>query len=417
MKKYLDLSFILLILLIGGLVDIPTRYHIGQNSVSALLTILYGIFIWALWVLNPVISQNTFKIIWPFVAFLLWGLLSFIWYTFNVPGVQSLLVLLTFIGIIVVTSLLIKRHPAYLHIIEKGFFLLVWMGAAIYGLSVARFGLESNQIISARAFALSALIGISYYVARWRTGYKRGFWLALILTGLIGASLSRTALAIGLFLFPLSQFDRKNIKKWLRFGAAMIIVGAFLLFVIYNVEPIRSRFFQGDISLQLGSITINGMGRAALWRLTFASLIESPIIGKGSGSASTLINSIYPGLSHPHNDYLRVLHDYGIVGFLLWMYGFLRLCWVSWRSWEKTQRIPGSKAYIHLAAFLALVSTGLGMITDNTIVYMYVMAPLAILVGLSQGWVWRNIVVKEPVNIIKPASNPGDQVPLADIPE
>ena len=44
-----------------------------------------------------------------------------------------------------------------------------------------------------------------------------------------------------------------------------------------------------------------------------------------SGTADSLISRTYGSAAgHPHNDYLRLLHDYGLVGMSLWALG-LRL--------------------------------------------------------------------------------------------
>jgi len=48
--------------------------------------------------------------------------------------------------------------------------------------------------------------------------------------------------------------------------------------------------------------------------------------GKGVGSSSILIDQYFPSLGHPHNDFLRVLYDYGAVGlgcFLVFLLGMV----------------------------------------------------------------------------------------------
>ena len=44
-------------------------------------------------------------------------------------------------------------------------------------------------------------------------------------------------------------------------------------------------------------------------------------------------------------------------------------------------------AQLHLAAFLCLLSVAISMVTDNPLVYTFVMNPLAIVVGASLGYV------------------------------
>jgi O-antigen ligase len=97
------------------------------------------------------------------------------------------------------------------------------------------------------------------------------------------------------------------------------------------------------------------------------------------------------GIGQPHNDYLRLLHDYGLVGTTLWVIGYAFLLARTWRAWHSTamvsqeqKRDPGEQR-VHAAAFLALAGVAIAMITDNAIVYLFLMGPLGVLVGLSLG--------------------------------
>ncbi len=131
-----------------------------------------------------------------------------------------------------------------------------------------------------------------------------------------------------------------------------------------------------------------------------AFVSDVPWIGHGVGSADDLINRVYStAVGHPHNDYLRLLHDYGLLGTCLWGIGYALLLMRTWRAWhvstvtkrEGRTHDSSSELRIHAAAFLALVGVAIAMITDNAIVYMYVIGPLGVLVGLSLGLSGRSI--------------------------
>jgi hypothetical protein len=122
-----------------------------------------------------------------------------------------------------------------------------------------------------------------------------------------------------------------------------------------------------------------------MWPLTWHSFLESPWIGKGAGSAGKLVFERTGRLSHPHNDYLRILHDFGLVGLLLWALGFIILVRRTWRAWRHADVSGSQLAHVHLAAFLALAVVGIDMITSNPIVYIFIMGPLGVLVGSSLG--------------------------------
>jgi O-antigen ligase len=210
-------------------------------------------------------------------------------------------------------------------------------------------------------------------------------WQAIIITLVIGASLSRLALGIALALFPLSQASLGNVFGWLRTILSVVLVVGSSYLAITHIASLHDRFFEGDTRLQVGGAAINVTGREFLWRITLDSWRESPWVGKGAGSAEELVRRVSPDNEHPHNDYLRVLHDYGVVGLGLWLLTIVNLLWATWKAWARASYADNPEAQPHLAAFLSLVAFAAGMITDNVIVYVFVTAPLGILVGASIG--------------------------------
>jgi O-antigen ligase len=69
----------------------------------------------------------------------------------------------------------------------------------------------------------------------------------------------------------------------------------------------------------------------------------------------------------------------------IWLLGYMRLLWSTWRFWIMADRRRDPGAPLYLTAFLSLLVIALVMITDNIMVYVNVMAPLGILVGTALG--------------------------------
>jgi O-antigen ligase len=156
---------------------------------------------------------------------------------------------------------------------------------------------------------------------------------------------------------------------------------------IRRIEPLRQRFFEGDLAIEIYGVRINAMGRIDMWQVTLDSYREAPFLGKGVGAIHELIEARFPGLGHPHNDYLRILHDYGSVGFLLFTAGLLAMIFLSWSAWQRADRAADRDAAgVHLAAFLGLLAFSAAMLTDNVVVYVWVMVPLGVMVGASLGF-------------------------------
>jgi O-antigen ligase len=152
-----------------------------------------------------------------------------------------------------------------------------------------------------------------------------------------------------------------------------------------NILPLQEHFLSGDVRLRVAGVGINVSGRGSLWQAAYDSFLESPWVGKGAGSSSHLIESRFRTVAHPHNDYLRVLHDYGIVGISLWLLGWIRVLRQLWTQARSGERCRRADAPLQFAAFLATLGICLMMITDNPMTYVFAMAPLGVLVGAAVG--------------------------------
>ncbi len=90
-------------------------------------------------------------------------------------------------------------------------------------------------------------------------------------------------------------------------------------------------------------------------------------------------------MGHPHNDYLRIAHDYGIVGIVIWVTAIGTLLFALWRRWNRADRLASGTARLQLTALLSLVAFSLEMTVENALVYVFVTAPLGLIVGAAFG--------------------------------
>lgn len=387
----LSRSLVLAILLMSGLVDLLTPFRIGPLSAMGVTTILYAIGSWFVWLLRAELPARLRRALLPFAMFLFWaGVSMVLWYRPSVEGVQNLLVIVAFLGLIVLTANETRRSPEFIDTLGRVMTAATVIAVVLQVLSYHLGVMPGGFGIQARSFALFALVALAWQLGRWRSGDRRAFWAALAIVGLIGISLSRTAFVVGVLLFPASHMRLQSVRGWFQAGVLGVGAVGLLYTIVSRVEPLRARFFEGDLSLKVGGIAINAMGRTAFWEITLASWRKSPLIGNGSGSAQPLIEAYFPGLGHPHNDYLRILHDYGLIGLAIWLVGYLVLLWVTSSAWSRSDPQRDAAAGVHLAAFLALAAVAAAMVTDNTMVYVFVMAPAGILVGASFGVMERD---------------------------
>ena len=192
-------------------------------------------------------------------------------------------------------------------------------------------------------------------------------------------SLSSGAFAAECAMVGLTWFFPMRVGSWLKTGlVAAITVGVFVL-AVQDVGPFHQRFDQGAITTIAG-VSINTTGRAPLWSVIWDDYKTSPWIGRGAGSGDDLAASVFgAGAGNVHNDYLRLIHDFGPVGLGLWILGYLGLL----RRSHRRIKVRTPLARWHLAAFLAMVGVAIEMFVDNPMIEVDVLLPLAILVGIS----------------------------------
>jgi len=191
-------------------------------------------------------------------------------------------------------------------------------------------------------------------------------------------SLSRTAALMSILVLAVGLAVRSASRG--RALRVLVLLGAGVAvawFAFTRFAPLRDRFEGGDQAFSYGGAQFNVSGRADLWSFTLQDARHHWWFGGGPGSADRAVLNHFLTVSHPHNDYLRVLHDFGVVGLVVFVLGFVTLMVRTWKLGRATGR-P-----VHWAAFLALVGVAGTAFTDNVIVYAFVMVPLGVLVGAS----------------------------------
>jgi O-antigen ligase len=370
--------------MISSLVDLPRKVMFGTITASGVLTILYGIIIALLLVAERRRVRTSAMLIWPLALLFGWVLLSWLWHWPSTLGFQETLSLDIFLGLIVLFAAPEERGIRRLDV-GKVLGWAIAISAGLYAISLALQGPGTDLILAPRPFALFALLGVSWYVAGWVYGSWKSLLYALGLLLLIGLSLSRTAFAVGILLLPLSKLGTIRKRGLAQAGLISIVAGLFLFLAVSNIPALADRLLGnatvGEIAA--GDMDLDTSGRPLAWATAFDDFTDSPWIGKGAGSAGDLLSSIHEEWGHTHNEYLRFLHDYGIIGlglFLLGMGSLLRRCWMARNKAASEKRRIGQ---MRVAAFLGLAGVLLSIMTDNTASYVNVMSPLGMMVGMA----------------------------------
>ena len=228
-----------------------------------------------------------------------------------------------------------------------------------------------------------AAIGLVVFVVL--VGARESSWTVFGLAGAAalavaigtGSRASGALLVVVVLTCPAMTRSR---PRWLLVTGVSIL----LLLAATSTEAFRERFFFSDDAsirdILTASEQLDTSGRRELWPKLLDECSANAVGGTGIGSATGLSRRFTGNqLDHPHNEYIRIYCDQGLVGTAL-LWGFV--IWAGVRIYRGVRQEHGRD--LHAAAGQLLVSLILLSITDNPLLYTALfMAPLAILLGLS----------------------------------
>jgi O-antigen ligase len=372
---------------LSGVVDILQRIDAGAASGQAVETVAFVLLALLVCMTGLTVpAAGAGRALGAVALFVTWTIVSFTWGTMSTQALQNVFVYVAAVLFMAIAATVAHHRGAEAHeFVSKAFWVAAVVGLGLYALSVAVAGPGTAKIISPRPFGLMGVVLVAWFMGGGLIGRKWSYWVVGFAVVLTLLSLSRSALAAEFALIALARLNLRNFRGWLIGIGAAAGVLAVAVSAVFLYAPLHHRFFHGDKATVAG-VSINVTGRDALWSANWGWFKQRPLIGYGAGASDRMTEALpNHGAGHPHNDYLRILVDYGIVGFVLWMTAYLALLRLTWRRW---QAVRGTRVYaeqIHAAAFLVLIGIGLTMIVDNPLIELARMAPLGILVGLSLG--------------------------------
>lgn len=175
--------------------------------------------------------------------------------------------------------------------------------------------------------------------------------LFLLLSGTSGAILAYLGTMLFKY-FVLLKSSHRYRNKWILvlIGIALVMLGCMLTTNLFMDVPIVNRIVTqlslvrhelplaasgyeldyGNLSSMYGTSDCSGIWRISHWRMCIDVIADANIVqllcGYGIGASSLLLYKV------PHNDYLRVLMEQGIIGLILYIVFFLTVFRrIDWR--------------------------------------------------------------------------------------
>lgn len=209
--------------------------------------------------------------------------------------------------------------------------------------------------------ALLAALFAAYYV--YGEGKYLIYWVGLATIPIIAITrtgIIATGLTLPLTFAPLKFYKRVSVC------IAIVAVGTGLFYT----ERFQKRMFyseEGSITdVRLDNPDLRTTGRMALWELMDREIETKPWFGHGANAQEDFIVSIVGFSGQPHNDWKRLLFDYGYVGTLIF-----GLCMAiqMFHAWNRGRITIGETRILFYAGASSFLPFALFMLTDNIILY------------------------------------------------
>ncbi len=232
-----------------------------------------------------------------------------------------------------------------------------------------------------RSYAMTCLVLLALVVPgryRERASLRWIDWVApAVIMIVLVLSLSRTATVVGLVMLCFLAVRARRGQRLLVGVLAALGIAAAMVIATLAYPPILDRYTVGDNAVKVGSVGLNTSGRTRIWAVVTEAAIEKPWFGHGPGFSAALTERYFPGVGQPHNDYLRIFADFGVIGLVLFWVPMIVLLV---RLFVRAVRNDETREW---SAFLVLLAIAMVSVTDNIIVYQFVLIPAGVIIGMA----------------------------------
>ncbi|HTX19063.1 MAG TPA: O-antigen ligase family protein [Bacteroidota bacterium] len=228
--------------------------------------------------------------------------------------------------------------------------------------------LLTGQLPGATGLAPQAITA-TLLAAFFASGYSFGrvqdllWWGAITMLPVL--ALTRMAIFVSGLSLPATFSPMKLQTRMI----LLVIVALVGLALFYTPRVQEKMFMSGQGSLEdIGNEKdLATSGRRYMAEVLLVEIAEKPLWGHGANASEDLILKLTEGrLTHPHNDWLRYLYDYGVFGTTLF---FLTIVVQVRHLLKKARRSSGEIRVFFFIAASSFLPFILIMFTDNIVLY------------------------------------------------
>ncbi|HWR90757.1 MAG TPA: O-antigen ligase family protein, partial [Dissulfurispiraceae bacterium] len=244
-----------------------------------------------------------------------------------------------------------------------------WLGVVLCVSTVFKTGMHLTGTLPKTSGLAPEVMTGALLCTIFATNYMFGskpdlyWWAALAMIPVV--ALTRMGIfAAGLSL-PLTFAPMKLLKRLVL--AAMIVIAGYSFFFTERVQ--QKTFYSGSGTFQdirWDNPNLATSGRRYIWDHMQGQIDSRPWFGHGANASEPFVLRLTGAMTHPHNDWLRLLYDYGYVGTVTFAFCMLWQMVHLLRTGMKTAGMTRILFYAGASSFLVF---SLFMSTDNIILY------------------------------------------------
>ena len=341
---------------------------------SAGLPSVFGVRVAGLaWLVPMLVALGTLALVrgrisFPWLLWLPWSLLvaGYVLFAEAENSLQRSVMLLcpVIVGVAVSRLRVAERELEAFRRAYRALAVALWAAVVVNTGILATGDLPESTGLAAPVMTSALLCTV--FAATYALGRKRDlrWWGALALIPIVAVT-RMGILATGL-TFPLTFAP-------LRLKARLLVLGAMLAagLALFQTERIQRKMFMSgsgtleEIARDNPDFAMNG--RRGIWDAMEAEIAYEPWFGHGANASEPFVSALTNGLTHPHNDWLRLAYDYGYVGTGLFA---LTLLAQGIHLLLTARRAPAaSRSLFYAGGSSVFVLVPLFMLTDNIVLY------------------------------------------------
>jgi O-antigen ligase len=253
------------------------------------------------------------------------------------------------------------------------------------------------------AHTMTAVLLASVYAANYACGSFRHLYYYFGMLAIPVIALVRGPLAAGAAIMPLVLAPLSIVRRGV--FLAVVAAGALAVFHSERMQKIMFHSGRGTVEdVRWSNPNFATSGRAVMWHLLWDGVREEPWFGHGMNASRSLLLGTGLSLYLPHNDWLKLLYDLGILGAACYL-ATLGVQTVA--LLRMARRLSGVVRGLAYGTATAFVPYAMLMVTDNIMLYVqyYVNLHFA-LIGLVYA-LSRRIPAPQPL-LDEPHAQPAD---------